>query len=83
MINYQIRNLLALKDLEERGLSYKEIMKKSKMKSFVFKKAYSQSKRLSFPQIKKIHQTLFEVDLNSKLGKIKPESGLMLIISQF
>ncbi len=83
MINYQIRNLLIIKDLEDRGFSYKQIMKKSKMKSFVFKKAYSQSKRLSFEQVKKIHQTLFEVDLNSKLGKVKAESGLMLIISQF
>ncbi|MGM0439029.1 MAG: DNA polymerase III subunit delta [Patescibacteria group bacterium] len=83
MINYQVRNLLTVKELEEDGLSYKKAKKESKMSPFVFKKTKAQAKNFTFDQTKKIHRELFRVDLDSKLGKITPQIGLMLIISRF
>lgn len=83
MIDYQLRNLLIIGELKEKGLSYKEMKSKSGLSNFVFKKSFSQAKNLPLEKVKKIHQKLFEVDLNSKLGKITPETGLFLIISQF
>ena len=83
MINYQVRNLLTVTELESKGFDYKKGKKESGMSSFVFKKTKSQAKNFKFTQIKKIHNELFKVDLDSKLGKISPEIGLMLIISRF
>ncbi len=83
MINYQIRNLLAVKELQEKGFSDSEIIKKSKLSYFVFKKAKEQSSRFSFEKLKKIHQQIFRVDLNSKRGVVTAETGIALIISEF
>jgi len=83
MINYQVRNLLTIKQLKEEGFTQKEVRKRSGMSPFVFKKTNSQVNGFSFSQIKKIHQTSFKVDLDSKLGKITPETGLIIVISQF
>ena len=81
MIDYQVRNLLAVKDLED--LSYNEMKKKSGLSPFVFKKSHSQARRFDFSKLKKIHDTLFAVDLDIKLGKITPETGIVLVISRF
>ena len=83
MINYQIRNLLTVTQLEDEGLSYKQAKKESRMSPFVFKKTKSQANNFNHNQLKKIHNELFRVDLDAKLGKVTPETGLMLIISQF
>ncbi len=83
MIDYQLRNLLIIKELQEKGLSEAEIKTRSKLSYFVFKKAREQSSKFSFKELKKIHREIFRVDLNSKIGKITPETGLALIISQF
>ncbi len=83
MINYQLRNLLIMAELEDADMSYKESRKKSMMSSFVFKKTKSQIKNFNFTQLKKTHNELFKVDLDSKLGKMNPETGLTLIISRF
>ena len=83
MINYQIRNLLIVKELEEKGLRGKEAKSKSKLHPYAFKKTKAQSGSFSFNQLKKIHRKLSKVDLDSKLGRISPETGIMLVISQF
>ncbi len=83
MINYQIRNLLTVTQLEGEGLSHKEEKKESRMSPFVFKKTKSQASNFNHNQLKKIHNELFKVDLDSKLGRVTPETGLILIISQF
>ncbi len=83
MINNQVKNLMIVKQLKESGLSNSEAKKRSKMHPFVFKKSVSQAESVSFKKIKKTHQELFKVDLDSKLGKISPEMGIMKIISRF
>ena len=83
MINYQIRNLLIVKELEDKGLKGKEAKSKSRLHPYAFKKTKTQSKSFSLKKLKKIHRKLSKVDLDSKLGRINPETGLMLVISQF
>ncbi len=83
MINYQVRNLLTASQLMNENLNYKEAQRESKMSPFVFKKSFKQAKNLNFHRIKKIHRKICEVDLDSKLGKISPETGLVLIIAEF
>lgn len=83
MINYQLRNILIVKELEMKSISYKEMQKASKMPPFVFQKTLKNFRDINLAQAKKIHHKLFTVDLDVKLGKITPELGLSLIIACF
>ena len=83
MINYQIRNLLTISQLESKGLSGKKLKKESRMSPFVFRKTKKQVKKFNYNELKKIHNELFKVDLDCKIGKITPEIGLMLVIFRF
>jgi DNA polymerase III subunit delta len=81
MINFQLRNLLQIKDLMEKNVPYFEIAKKSGLHPFVVRKTYAQAQKFTFLQLKKIYQKIFQVDLSIKTGKIEPETALDLLIS--
>jgi DNA polymerase III subunit delta len=81
MINFQLRNLLIIKDLMDKKVPYYEIAKKSGLHPFVVRKTYSQAEKFTFSQLKKIYQKIFQVDLSIKTGKIDPETALDLLIS--
>ncbi len=83
MINYQLRNILVVKELQERNISYDEMKKRSGMSPFVFSKIMNNFKDFSFIKAKKIHRDLFAMDLEIKSGNITPEMGLSLVISLF
>ena len=82
MINYQFRNLLIVKDLIERNRPYYAILKTANLHPFVVKKSYEQAGKFSFPELKKIYQKIFQIDLAVKTGKINPETGLDLLLSE-
>ncbi len=82
MINYQFRNLLIVKGLVEEYKPYKVILKKTGLHPFVVKKTYSQSKKFTLNELKKIYQKIFKVDLDIKTGKIDPRLGLEILISK-
>ena len=82
MINYQFRNLLVVKDLIERNRPYYTISKTSNLHPFVVRKSYEQAGKFSFPELKKIYRKIFQVDLAIKTGKINPETGLDLLLSE-
>ena len=82
MINFQFRNLLAIKDLIEKNTSYSRIINQSNLHPFIVKKSFQQAKRFTLPQLKKIYQKIFEADLAIKTGKIEPETGLDLLIAE-
>jgi len=82
MINFQFRNLLAVKDLIEKGKPYYAIPKLTKLHPFVVKKSYESAQRFTYPELKKIYQKIFEVDLSIKTGKLKPETALDMFISE-
>ncbi len=81
MINFQLRNLLIIKDLMEKNRPYYAILKTTKMHPFVVRKSYELAKKFTFPELKKIYQKLFEVDLDIKTGKMEPDVALDLFIS--
>lgn len=82
MINYQFRNLLAIKDLQEKGNSYEQIAKKSGLHPFVVKKSFYQLQNFSFSDLKKIYLKLFQVDLDIKTGKADHLSALDLLVAE-
>jgi len=82
MINYQFRNILIVKDFIEKHKTYNTILKRSGFHPFVVKKAYFQSQKFSFKDLKKIYRKIFQVDLQIKTGRIEPETALDLLIAE-
>jgi len=82
MVGYQFRNLLIVKDLIEKNKPYNIIVKKSGLHPFVVKKSYLQSRQFTFPELKKIYQRIFQVDLDVKTGKIEQEMALDLLVAE-
>ncbi len=71
MIVRQFRLLIIVKSLLEQGLKESDITKKIKQHPFVVKKTVSQSHNFSIEQLKKIHEMLVQIEIDSKSGKIK------------
>lgn len=82
MINFQFRNLLAVKQLIEQRNSYGVVLKKSGLHPFVAQKSYFQSRGFTFAELKKIYQKIFEADYDIKTGKIEPETAIDLLIEE-
>jgi len=82
MINYQVRNLLVVKDLKEKGRSYSEIQKEADLHPYVVKKSFRQAKKFSLSRIKKIYHRIFEADLAIKTGKKEPEAAIEFLVAQ-
>lgn len=80
MLAYQIRNLLNVKSLVEKDAPYWDLAKTLKLHPFVVKKAFYQIKKFSLPELKKIHQQLFEADLAVKTGKIDGKLALERLV---
>lgn len=75
MMNFQFRNLLMAKS------SYFHFSK-LKLHPFVIKKTLWQTKNFSLEELKKIYQTIFQIDLKVKTGKIEPALALDLLIAE-
>ncbi len=81
MINYQIRNLLIVKDFIEKHKPYDYILKKSGLHPFVVRKTYSQCRQFDLKELKEIYQKIFDTDLKIKTGQIEPEMALELLVA--
>ena len=81
MINYQFRNIINVKDMDERKKSYREIIEESGIHPFVAKKTFALSKKFSMENLKKIYRRIFQADLSVKTGKIEAEASLDFLIS--
>ncbi|MBU4351020.1 DNA polymerase III subunit delta [Candidatus Parcubacteria bacterium] len=82
MINYQFRNILIIKDLSQKNMSWPMILKESNLNGFVAQKCYSLANRFSFSRLKVIYSELLVADLKIKTGKVSPRQGLELLVSQ-
>lgn len=82
MINFQVRNLLIIGELQKRGNSLREVIKKSNLHPYVVKKNYSVARKFDLEKLKKIYQKIFQTDIDIKTGKVKPPQGLDLLVSQ-
>ena len=78
MINFQFRNILAIKDLIEKG----KPLGRSKLHPYVIKKSYQQARKFTLEELKKIYRKIFEVDYNIKTGKLEPQIALDLFIAE-
>lgn len=81
MIGYQFRNLLVIKELQEKGLMYASMVKKSGLHPFVVKKTYFQCRQFSFEELKSIYQKIFNIDSDIKMGNIEAETALDVLIA--
>ncbi|HJN62343.1 MAG TPA: DNA polymerase III subunit delta [Candidatus Parcubacteria bacterium] len=82
MINFQFRNILTIKEMVESGLPYFHILKQSSLRPFVVDKAYYQSEKFTLNELKKIYRKLFQIDIDVKTGKIKPEIAIDLLVAK-
>jgi DNA polymerase-3 subunit delta len=82
MINFQFRNLLIIKDLIEKNRPYYAILKQSRLHPFIVKKSWQQAKKFTLPELKKIYQKIFQVDLSIKTGKLEPTVALDLLLTE-
>lgn len=80
MFAYQFRNLLIVKSLEEKGVPYYELAKRTKLHPFVIKKTWAQIKNFSLSELKKIYNKLLELDIAIKTGRIEPKTALDVLV---
>jgi DNA polymerase III delta subunit len=78
MISYQFRRMLVMKDHLRNGGSIWHLG----WHPFAAKKTYYLSKRFTFDRLKDIYQKILKTDLEIKSGRIDPETGLELLLSQ-
>lgn len=83
MIVYQYRNLLVVKDLQDRGIrSSWDIAKRASMHPFVAQKTSASAARFEFDTLKKSYATLLDFDMRIKTGKIEPKVALTLLLTK-
>ncbi len=82
MFVYQVRTLIKLKDLIEKGVQYYELAKKTKLHPFVVKKSSEQLRNFSLDQLKNIYKRLLDIDLGIKKGRLDGQTALDLLIAE-
>ena len=82
MIVYEYRNLLIVKDFEERSprLSRWDLGKKTALHPYVLGKILPLTAKYTFLELKKIYQKLLNFDNAIKVGKIEPKLALELLV---
>ena len=82
MIAYQFRNLLSIKQLQDKNEPYAAIAKISGLHPFVVQKSYQLCSQFSIEQLKKIYQKIFQADFDIKTGNIEAETALDLLVAE-
>ncbi|MDD3487328.1 MAG: DNA polymerase III subunit delta [Candidatus Moranbacteria bacterium] len=82
MYFYQFRNLVKVKPLAEKNMPPQEIAGKLKMHPFVARKSSDQARNFSWTKLKRLYQTLCEVDYASKIGKTDIELALDKFVAE-
>jgi DNA polymerase-3 subunit delta len=82
MINYQFRNILAVKDMIEKGTPYPVMVKELGAHPFVLKKSVAQAQRFSLIELKRIYRKLLQLDVEIKTGRVEPEMAIETLIAE-
>lgn len=82
MFVYQVRSLLKLRDLVEKGTPFYNLAKKSGLHPFVVKKSSQQLRNFTLDQLKKIYQRLLEIEVALKKGRITGPTALDMLIAE-
>lgn len=83
MLSRQIRNLLSIKELNEKGLKESEIAEKLKLHPFVVKNILKQSHNFSTDSLLVIHQDLVDIEYQIKSNQSDPRLLLSQSILRF
>lgn len=73
-INWQIKNVLTIKDLYLRKFSIPLIQKASGLKDFVIKKSLEQSSRHNLKTLSKLHRNLVKLHFDLRRLKVAPQA---------
>ena len=82
MFIYQIRVLLKLKDLIEKGTSFYDLPKLSGLHPFVVKKSSEQLNNFKLEQLKNIYKFLLKIELGLKKGRLDGSAALDLLVAE-
>ena len=82
MINFQIRNLITVKELTEQGRGIRFVSRQSNLSPFLARKMYVFAGRFSFEELKKIYRKILKVDFQIKTGKIKPDTAIEILVAE-
>jgi DNA polymerase-3 subunit delta len=82
MFIYQVRSLLKLRDLTEKGVPFYALAKQSGLHPFVVKKSWSQIRNFSLDQLKKIYRRLLEIELALKTGRLDGPTALDMLVAE-
>ncbi len=82
MINFQIRNLITVKELTEQGRGIRFVSKQSNLSPFLARKMYVFAERFSFEELKKIYRKILKVDFQIKTGKLKPDTAIEILVAE-
>lgn len=82
MINFQIRNLITVKELTEKGGGIRFVTRQSNLSPFLARKMYFLSKRFGFEELKKIYRKILKVDFQIKTGKLKPDTAIEILVAE-
>jgi len=82
MFVYQVRTLLKLKDLIDKGTPFYNLARESGLHPFVVKKSSEQLRNFTLDQLKKIYHRLLEIDLALKTGRLDGPTALDLLVAE-
>ncbi len=82
MFIYQLRTLIIIKDLIEKGVPFYSLAKESGLHPFVIKKSWSVLQGFSLNQLKRIYQRLLEIEIDIKKGRLDETTALDLLIAE-
>lgn len=82
-IGSQVRTLLLVKDLSERGLRAQQIAEVAGLNPFVVGKTLPLVRRFSFAQLKAAHRAVLGVDTTLKRSRMPAELALDLLVIEF
>ena len=82
MFIYQIRVLLKLKDLIEKGTPFYDLPKLSGLHPFVVKKSSEQLNNFKLEQLKNIYKYLLKIELGLKKGRLDGSAALDLLVAE-
>jgi DNA polymerase III subunit delta len=81
MIRFQLKNLLTVKDLDQKGMPYSLVLSDSGLHPFVARKSYNLSQKFSLEKLKQVYWDIFKLEIKIKTGKIDPSMALDLLIA--
>ena len=82
-ITSQVRSLLLVKELAEKGQRAKDIIDTTHMAPFVVDKALRQIRNFNWAQLERAYHQLLATDAALKRSRLTPDMALDLLIVQF